>query len=103
MGPGSRSRRWLVRDDEKIGTIVAIGEGLWHHSRQLVEAFAEPVQAERKADALFGGLEDDEGRGLGAAQLAQELVVHYHFRNAAIGQAAYKTGAANILVIELQA
>src|SRR5436305_878684 len=71
-------------------------------SRQLIEPFAEPVQAEREADTLFGGLEDDEGRGLGAAQLSQQLVVHHHFGNAAIGQAGHEAGAADILVIEFE-
>ena len=41
--------------------------------RQLVVALAEPVQAERKADALFGGLEDDEGRGLGGRSWPSSL------------------------------
>src|SRR5437588_12162323 len=100
MGPGSRSLRSLVRDDGKIGMIAAIWEGLWPPSRQLVEPVAEPVQAEREADALFGGLEDDEGRGLGAAELAEQLVVHHHLGDAAIGQASHKTGAADVLIVE---
>src|ERR1043165_8712136 len=58
--------------------------------RQLVVPLAEPVQAEREADAFFRGLEDDEGRGLGGAELTQELFVHHDFGDAAIGQAADK-------------
>src|SRR5437764_12449606 len=88
----------------KIGTIAVVSEGLRSTpSRQLIEPFTEPVQAEREADALFGGFEDDESCRLGAAQLAQELVVHHDFGHAAIGQAPDKAGAANILVIELEA
>jgi hypothetical protein len=50
----------------------------------------------------FGGLEDDEGRGLGGAQLIQQLVVHHHLRHAAIGQASDKSGAADVLMVEFQ-
>src|SRR5436190_22755146 len=32
-------------------------------SRQLVIPLAKPVQTQRESDALFGGLENDEGRG----------------------------------------
>src|SRR4051795_5578725 len=71
--------------------------------RQLVIALAEPVQAEREADAFFRGLEDDEGRGLGSAELAEQLVVHDDLGDAAIGQAADKAGTAYVLVVELEA
>src|ERR1700720_4189674 len=107
MGAGSRSLRSLVRDGKKIGTIAGKGEGpsavqraRQNASRQLVEPFAEAVQAEREADTLFRGLEDDEGRGFGVAKLAQKLFVHHHFGHAAIGQATDKTGAADILIVE---
>jgi hypothetical protein len=38
-------------------------------SRQLVVALSEALEANREADALFGRLEDDEGRCLAVAQL----------------------------------
>src|ERR1700722_7972232 len=107
MAPGSRGR-----DDDlcKIGTITGKREGRatayvarQNASRQLVIPLAKPVQAQRKPDALFGGFEDDEGRGLGGPELTQELVVHHDFGNAAIGQAADKAGAADVDIVELQA
>src|SRR6476619_4445194 len=55
-------------------------------SRQLVEAFAKALQADRKADALLGRLEDDEGRGLAGAHLVNQLAFHDHFGDAAVGQ-----------------
>src|SRR5260370_41687927 len=70
-------------------------------SRQLVISLAEPVQTERKANSLFGGLENDESRGLGGAELAEQLVVHHHFGDAAVGQASDKPGAADIDSVEL--
>ena len=73
-----------------------------HPSRQLVIPIRQPVQTERKPDPLFGGLEDDEGRGLGGAKLAEQLVVHHDFGNAAIGQAADKTGAADVDIVEMR-
>ena len=65
--------------------------------RQLVEAFAETLQRHREANALFRRLEDDEGRGLGGAELAEQLVVHDDLGDAAIGQAADEAGAADVL------
>src|SRR5690606_16989694 len=73
------------------------------YSGQLVVALAKPLQAHREADALFRGLEDDEGRGGAGAQLADQLVVHDDFRDTAVRQAAHKTGAADIDVVDLQA
>src|SRR4029077_11142169 len=67
-----------------LGDGIGLLRGL-NRLRQLVIALAERVQAERKADALFGGLEDDEGRGLGGAELAEQLFIHHHFGDAAIG------------------
>src|ERR1700676_5793581 len=107
MAPGLRGR-----DDDlwKIGTITGKREGRatayiarQNASRQLVIPFPEPVQAQRKPDPLFRGLEDDERRGLGGAELTQELVVHHDFGNAAVGQAADKSGAADVDIVELQA
>src|SRR5580693_6788068 len=72
-------------------------------SGQLVEAFAKALQAHREADALLGRLEDDEGRGLAGAHLLDQLVFHDHFGDAAIGQAAHEAGAADIVVVDLQA
>ena len=60
-------------------------------SRQLVIPLADPVQAQRKPDPFFGGLENNRGRGLGGAELAQELVVHHDLGDAAIGQASRPT------------
>src|SRR4029079_12762837 len=71
--------------------------------RQLVIPLADAVQAQRKPDALFGGLEDNESRGLGGAELAEQFFVHHHFGDAAIGQASDKTGAADVDIIEFQA
>src|ERR1700683_3728812 len=107
MAPGSRGR-----DDDlcKIATITGKREGRatayvarQNASRQLVIPFPEPVQAERKTDALFGGVEDDERRGLGGPELTHELVAHPGFGSAAIGQAADKPGAADVDIVELQA
>ena len=81
----------------------AFGRGQSGPSRQLVIPLADPVQAQRKPDALFRGLENDKRRGLGGAELAQQLVVHHDLRHAAIGQAPDKTSAADVLIVELQA
>src|SRR5216684_1108749 len=72
-------------------------------SRQLVIPLADAVQAQRKSDALFRGLEDDKRRGLGGAELAQKLVVHHHLGDAAIGQTSDKAGAADVLIVEFEA
>ena len=49
-----------------------------HHARlwQFIVALAEALQANREADAFFGRLEDDEGRGLAGAQLLEQIVIH---------------------------
>src|SRR5215208_4465770 len=103
-GPGSRSL-CPGRREMKIGTIAANREGVWRRVRstlrQLVIPLRQPVQAEREADTLFGGLEDDEGGGLGALEQAQELVVHDNLGDAAVGQAAHEAGAVDVLVVEL--
>src|SRR5215472_9357621 len=72
-------------------------------SRQLVKALRKSVQAERKSDALLWRLEDDEGRRLGSLQLAEQLVVHDNFGDAAVRKAAHEAGAPHVLVVELQA
>src|SRR5712664_2940339 len=72
-------------------------------SRQLVVPLADAVQAQRKPDPLFGGLENNKRRGLSGAELAQKLVVHHDLGDAAIGQAADKAGAADILIVEFEA
>src|SRR4030088_589950 len=110
MGPGSDEERLAGTTMREDSHDRWKGEGLpprvhvarHNASRQLVVPLAKSVQTEREADALFGGLENDEGRGLGAAQLTQKLIVHHHLRHAAIGQASDKTGAADILIVELQ-
>src|SRR5262249_39706081 len=61
--------------------------------RQLIVAFAETLQAERKPDSFLGRLEDEEGRGLAAAQLAHQLVVHHDLGIAAARQAFDEAGA----------
>src|SRR5579864_2818034 len=70
--------------------------------RQLVVALTKALQAHRKADAFLGRLEDDEGRGLAVAQFVDQIVVHDHFGDAAVGQAAYEAGAADIVVVDLE-
>jgi len=62
-----------------------------------------PFKLSGKADALFGGLEDDERRGLGGAELTQELVVHHDFGNAAIGRQRTNPARPTSDVVELQA
>src|SRR6187401_3744531 len=79
------SEKWAVRD-----------------LRELVVAFAEAGEAHWEADSLFRRLEDDEGRGLAAAQLLDQLVVHDHFRDAAVWQAADEARAADIGLIDLE-
>ena len=69
-------------------------------SRQLIKPLRQPVQTERKPDSLFRRLEDDERRGLGALELAEQLVVHDHLGDAAVGEAADEAGAADVLVTE---
>src|SRR5579864_5664120 len=71
-------------------------------SRQFVVAVAKTLQAHGKADAFFGRLENDEGRGLAVAQLVDQVVVHDHFGDAAVGQAAHETSAADVLIVDLQ-
>src|ERR1700722_5191945 len=61
--------------------------------RQLGVAFAKAFEAHREADAFFRRLEDDEGRGLAGTQLVDQGVVHDHFGNAAVGQAAHESSA----------
>lgn len=70
--------------------------------RQLVVALAEPVQAEREADAFFRRLKNDESGGLGAAELAEQLVFEDDLGDAAVGEAADEAGAADVLVVELE-
>src|SRR5579863_5659013 len=71
--------------------------------RQLVETLAETLEAHREADAFLRCLEDDEGRGLAGAHLADQLVVHDHLGDATIGQAAHEAGAADIGIVDLEA
>src|SRR6266567_1411196 len=71
-------------------------------SWQLVESVAEPLEAHRNADALFGSLENDEGRGLAGAQLLDQIVVHDHFGDAAVGQATHEPGPADVGLVDLQ-
>src|SRR5437764_3028026 len=70
--------------------------------RQLVVTFAESLQAHREADSLLRRLENDEGRSLPGAQLLDQIVVHDHFGHAAARQAAHETGAADILIVDLE-
>src|SRR5665647_804037 len=71
--------------------------------RQLIVALAETGEAHRKADAFLRRLEDDEGRVLAGAKFLDELVVHDHFGDATVGQAAHETGAADIGGVDLEA
>src|SRR5882757_8734118 len=98
MGPRVRGHDEMEDSDNrgKREGLTADHRARHNASRQFVIPLAKPVEAEREADTLFGGLEDDEGGGLGGAELAQELLVHHHFGNAAIGQASDKTGTADI-------
>src|ERR1700686_2760741 len=108
MGPGSRASAWPGRrrsqdshDRSKTGGLPGVHVARHNASRQLVIPLANPVQTQRESDALFGGLENDKGRGLGGAQLAQKLVVHDDLGDPAIWQASDKTGAADIDIVEL--
>src|SRR6202034_4828944 len=56
----------------------------------------------RETDAFFRRLENDEGRGLPGAQLAYELVVHDHFGDAAVRQAAHEPRAADVVIIDFE-
>src|SRR5260370_26716878 len=69
---------------------------------QLVVALAESLQAHREANAFLRRLENDEGRSLPGAQLLDQIVVHHHFGHAAARQAAHETGAADVLIVDLQ-
>src|SRR3979490_1783637 len=104
---GKAARTVLCGGRSAMGVPTAIAARAPHNdeetSRQLVVPLANPVQTEREADALFGGLENDKRRGLGGAELAQELVIHHHLAPPAVGQAPDKTGAADVLIVELQA
>src|SRR6185437_3101208 len=71
--------------------------------RKLVVAFAETFQAHRKPDAFFRGLEDDEGRGFPIAQFLDQFVVHHDFRDAAVGQTAHESCAADVGLVDLEA
>src|SRR5438874_1895063 len=93
MGPCVR------RDDDRSNIVMTAKKGE-APSRQLVIPLAEPVQAERKADAFFGRLKNNKSRRLGGPKLPEQLLVHHHLRHAAIGQAADKAGAADVLVVE---
>src|SRR5215510_6453802 len=79
-------RRRCSRADEMLSNKPAAG----HHARlwQFVVALAEALQANREADAFFGRLEDDEGRGLAGAQLLEQIVIHDYLGNAPTWQAA---------------
>src|SRR4029078_1340604 len=70
--------------------------------RQLVVAFAEPGQAHREADAFFGRLKDDECRAFSGTQLLDQLVVHDHFSDAAVWQAADEARAPDIRLVDLE-
>src|ERR1019366_6758042 len=70
--------------------------------RQLVVAVAEPLEAHRKSDALFGGLKDDEGRGRAGPQLLDQGLVHDHFGDAAARKAAHEAGPPDIDLVDLQ-
>src|SRR5262245_6703779 len=70
--------------------------------RQLVVAFAESGQAHREADAFLRCLKDNECCRFARAQLLDQLVVHDHFRDAAVGQAANKAGAADVGLVDLE-
>src|SRR6202008_470050 len=90
IGPATSGRtRWLSPPFEA--------------SRQLVVALAESLQAHGEADAFLRRLEDDEGRGLAVAQFGDQVVVHDHFGDAAVRQAAHEAGAADVVVVELHA
>src|SRR3984893_11343835 len=69
---------------------------------QLVVAFAESLQAHRKADSFLRRLENNEGRSLPAAQLFDQIVVHYHLGHAAARQAAHETGTPDVLIVDLE-
>lgn len=62
-----------------------------------------PLRLYREADALLRGLEDDEGSGLAGAQLLEQIIVHHHFRDATVGQAADEPGPADIHLVDLEA
>src|SRR5215470_13030877 len=70
--------------------------------RQLVVTLAETFEAHGKANAFLWRLEDDEGCGLAAAQLLEQIVVHHDLRHAAVGQAAHEAGASDIGLVDLQ-
>src|SRR5271156_3643145 len=83
--------------------MAAVAEHPPTASWQLVETLAETLQAHGEADALLGRLEDDESRGLTGAHLLDQLVIHDDLGDAAVGQAAHEAGAADVVVVDLQA
>src|ERR1700722_6971279 len=71
--------------------------------RQLLDRIPEAGKGERDADPLLRRLKDDEGRRLSILHLVDQFVFHHDFGDAAIGQAAHETGAADIGLVDLEA
>src|SRR5450432_141134 len=71
-------------------------------SWQLIQRVFEPGQRQRDADALFGGLKDDESRGFAILHLIKELVVHDDFGDAAVGETAHEGRPADVDLIDFQ-
>ena len=61
-----------------------------------------PLRLIGKPMPSSGRLEDNEGCGLAGAQLLEQIVVHHHLRDAAVGQAADEPGAADIHLVDLE-
>ena len=70
---------------------------------QLVETFAESLQADGKADAFLRLHEDDEGRGLTGAKLLDQAVIHGHVGSATIGVAAHELRVTEVGLVDPQA
>src|SRR6516164_1762282 len=70
--------------------------------RQLVVALAKALQAHGDTYSFLRRLEDDEGCARAGAQLPDQVVVHYHFGDTAVGEAAHEPGAANVRLVDLE-
>src|SRR5260370_41054122 len=95
---GKRPHRLKSRKQYQRGSDAAATAFL----RQLVETFAEAFEAHGKADALLRRLKNDESRSLPAAQLLEQIVIHHHLGDATVGQAADKTGSADVDLVNLE-
>src|SRR5262245_27562295 len=66
------------------------------------EARLESGERYRDADPFLRGLEEDERRGLAAAELAEELILQHHLRHASVRDAADEPGLADVALINLE-